>query len=846
MRVSKFGGTSVATPDAIRRVVRIVEEQKRSAPVAVVVSAFGGVTNQLLAMAAAAARRDDAWETTWKELRQRHLDAAEDLLSADGRGADEPGGDELEAVHAEIESRFDELHELARGIYLLRECSPRASDSLVTYGERLSAIVVAAALRTAGTPADAFDTRGTILTDDAFGCATVDLEATYAGLREGLQDTDRVAVITGFTGSTPEGFTTTLGRGGSDYTAALVGAAVEAEAVELWTDVSGVMTADPRVVPDAFPQAEMSYAELMELSHFGAKVVYPPSIHPARSRRIPLWIKNTFEPEAHGTRVTEKSKPSEGPIRGITSIRRVALMRLEGDGMVGVPGIAQRLFGALARQQVSVILISQSSSEHSICFVVAGADAELARAAVDREFELERRLGLINDVIAEDDHTVVAAVGEQMAHRPGIAGRLFAVLGAHGINVRAIAQGSSELNISMVLEARDEARAVRVIHETFFAPRRRRVDIALLGVGRVGSALLEQVTAARERLLAEEQLDLRLVALATSRKLLADPDGLELESLAPERRAETLADAPELDHQLLLDTLGTPNGAVEVLVDCTAADGLHGLYTAALGSGFSVVAANKKPFAGPHADYRALLDAAASGKRPGRPVGARGVGLFFETTAGAGLPVLGPLRDLVRTGDRVLRIDAVLSGTVNAVLDRLSAEIPFSAAVRSAYDDGLTEPHPYEDLSGSDVMRKLCILGRLAGHAVEPDAIRVEPLLDADPWSELELDTFWQRLPEVDDAFEARRREAEDDGHRLRYLAALELDEGTGSPILRVAVEAVGPEHPAFGLGGPDNLVAITTERYLASPLVVCGPGAGPAVTAAGVFADLLSAAEHR
>lgn len=824
MHVCKFGGTSVATPDAIRRVVAIVEHKLRQTPVVVVVSAFGGVTNRLLGMAEAAARRDGDWERIWTELRDRHMDAAGELLA----------GDALSAVRHEIEARFDEVHELARGIYLLREHSPRSSDSLVTYGERLSAGVVAAALRAAGLAAEAVDTRNTIVTDAQFGRATVDLETSYDRLRTRLGAVEGVAVVTGFTGSTPEGHTTTLGRGGSDYTAALVGAALDARAVELWTDVPGVLSADPRVVPEAFPQEAMSYAELMELSHFGAKVVYPPSIHPARSRNIPLWIKNTFDPDHPGTRVSEEAPPSDGPVRGITSIRRVALMRLEGAGMVGVPGIAQRLFGALARERVSVILISQSSSEHSICFAVTSDDAPSARSAVDSEFELERRLGLVDDAVAELDHTVIAAVGEQMAHRPGIAGRLFAVLGAHGINVRAIAQGSSELNISLVVEAADEARAVRVVHDTFFASHRRRLDVAVLGIGRVGSALLEQIDGARARLAEREGLDLRLVAVADSRHMAVDVDGLGAVDRA---RLDT---SPALDRDRLLDALCRPNGAAKVLVDCTAADGMTELYRAALGAGASVVAANKKPFSGRGDDFRKLLDAA------------RGRSLLFETTAGAGLPVLGPLRDLVRTGDRVLGIDAVLSGTLQAVLSRLSADTPLSAAVRSAYDDGLTEPHPYEDLSGTDVMRKLCILARLAGLPLEPEGIMlepeeivVEPLIDADPWGTLDLETFWQRLPELDDAFEARRGRAEQDGHRLVYLASLRLPVEAGAPVLRVGLEAVGPEHPAFGLDGPDNLVAVTTERYLASPLVVRGPGAGPAVTAAGLFADLLRVADR-
>ncbi|MCG8459354.1 MAG: aspartate kinase, partial [Holophagales bacterium] len=582
MRVLKFGGSSVATPDAIRKVTSIIRSALEAGPITVVVSAFGGVTNGLLASANAAAGRDPAWQSGWEELRSRHRSAVAEL----GVGA-MPSGESPESpgVADRLERCFRDLHDLLRGIYLLREHSPRVSDSLVTYGERLSAMVVAAALRRAGIEAEDVDTRGLILTDARFGRAQVDFDATYPRLRERFGGPGPTAVVTGFTGSTAEGHTTTLGRGGSDYTAALLGAALDAEAVELWTDVSGVMSADPRIVPEAFAQAEMSYAELMELSHFGAKVVYPPSIHPARSLGIPLWIKNTFAPEHPGTRVSERSVPSEAPIRGITSIRHVALARLEGDGMVGVPGIAQRLFGALARERVSVILISQSSSEHSICFAVAAGDAEATRRAVDEEFALERRVGMVGDLVVEAEHTVVAAVGEQMAHRPGIAARLFGVLGENGVNVRAIAQGSSELNISIVVEAPQEARAVRVIHGAFFAPHRRYARVGLLGVGRVGSELLAQIRDAGPRLIESEGIELRVVAVASSRRMLLSAEGLESEELDPAALRDRLPEAEPLDTEILAEHLCRAGGGRPFLVDCTAADGLEPLYLEVLGRG---------------------------------------------------------------------------------------------------------------------------------------------------------------------------------------------------------------------------------------------------------------------
>ncbi|MDA8018635.1 MAG: bifunctional aspartate kinase/homoserine dehydrogenase I [Thermoanaerobaculia bacterium] len=807
MKVLKFGGTSVADADAIGRVVEIVQRAGEESALTVVVSALGGVTNELLTTAELAASRG-AWEPRFEALRQRHLLTARDL------GLDQ-------GLLDGVEQLCGRLHELLSGVHLLRELSPRARDSILSYGERLSARFVAAALTGAGVLARPLDARDLVVTDDAFGRAAVQIEETYANLRRELGGSESVAVIPGFLGATPDGQTTTLGRGGSDYTAALVGAALASPAIELWTDVDGVYSADPRRVADAFPQRSLSYAELMEMSHFGAKVVHPPSIHPARAAGIPLWIRNTFRPAAEGTLVEAEAKPSEAPIRGLSSIRQVALANLEGDGMVGVPGIAQRLFGALARSKVSVILISQSSSEHSICFAVAPEDAAAAQRAVDEEFELERRLGLVDPLQVETGHSVLAAVGEEMARRPGIAGRIFGVLGRHGVNVRAIAQGSSELNVSLVVEARDEARAVAAIHGAFFHPERRRVDVIVAGVGRVGAALLQQLAEANDGAGGETDLELRLVAVASSRRLRWDSDGLD-----PATAADDLSGPASevLDPAELIRRLRRPTGARRVFVDATASDDVGAWYKPLLASGVAVVAANKKPFAERHRGFVDLRLAARSGEVP----------LCFETTVGAGLPVLSTLRSLIETGDRLMRIDAVLSGTLNAVLDLMSAEVPFSAAVRSAYDEGLTEPKPYDDLCGADVLRKLVILARVAGRELEPEDVQVEPLLGAS-WAALELEDFWHRLPETDEAFESRRAAAAASGKRLRYVASITADR------LAVGLEDVDASHPAFSLSGPDNLVAFTTERYDRTPLVIRGPGAGPQVTASGVFAEILS-----
>ena len=825
LRVLKFGGTSVATAEAIRQLIEIVAEARREGPVVVVVSAFGGVTNALLAAADAAAAHDASYGDQHAALVERHLAMAEALAP-----------DEVGPLHQLLEARLGDLGDLLHGVFLLRECSPRTRDGVVSYGERCSAEVVAAALRAAGHAAVAHDARQSIVTDATFGRAQVDFEATRDRLRaaflgedgeesapgEALVET-AIPVVTGFVAATPEGQTTTLGRGGSDYTAAILGAALDASAIELWTDVDGVLSTDPRVVSEAFPQREMSYSELMELSHFGAKVVYPPSIHPARRASIPLRIKNTFNPASPGTLITGDEAPNEHAIRGLASVDNVALLRLEGDGMVGVPGIAGRLFGALARAGVSVILISQGSSEHSICFAVAPGDTEAARRAVAEEFLLELRAGLVDPLVAEEDQAVVAAVGAAMHERPGLAGRLFSVLGRHGVNVKTIAQGSSELNISLVVDRHDGSKALRAVHGAFFHPRRRRLSLALAGVGRVGAVLLDQIRDTAPMLRERFDLEVEVVALASSKHLLIDRDGLDLDTW---RAALDAAPAPRRD--ALFDGLSQPAGDLRVFVDCTASDGMVGLYERLLGNGIGVVAANKRPFAGPLANFRALEAAARSG-----------AALYHEATVGAGLPVLSTLADLVRSGDRVQTIDGILSGTLNAVLERVGAGKTLSEAVRSAYDDGLTEPHPWDDLSGGDVARKLCILARLAGWDVEPEAIEVEPLLPGDGWGAMDLDAFWRELPSLDEAFGQRQAEAQASGRRLRYVGRV-ADDGVW-----VGLEAVAAEHPAFALAGPDNLVAFTTERYCATPLVVRGPGAGPEVTAAGVLADVLKAADR-
>jgi aspartokinase/homoserine dehydrogenase 1 len=624
--------------------------------------------------------------------------------------------------------------------------------------------------------------------------------------------------VTGFIGSTIDGETTTLGRGGSDYTASLVGVALGAERVEIWTDVDGVLSADPRRVEAAFSLPRLSYDELLELSHFGAKVVYPPTVHPARKAAIPLLIKNTLNPSFPGTVVLAEAGSSDAPIRGISSISRVALLRIEGDGMIEVPGTAGRFFKALGEAGINVILISQASSEHTICIAVDPQKAGAARDVVNGEFARERAAGLVDDLVVEEDVSILAIVGVDMCQRPGISGRIFNSLGAAGVNVRAIAQGSSELNISLAIAAQDERRALATVHDAFFDPTR--LNVFLLGVGTVGGELLEQLRAA------PAAADWSLSGIASSRRM-----SLERRRRDRDRWSKALLDgagaSPTDLGALAAFMLATPGPSV--LVDCTASDALVDLYVELLGAGISVVTANKKPLAAPLASWQRLLDAQARA----------GAGrLYHEATVGAGLPVVRTLADQVTTGDRVLRIEGLFSGTLSFLLHRMRQGTAFSAAVAEARQRGFTEPDVRDDLSGQDVARKLLILARLAGARIDLDDIHVTSLLPSGRgFDQATPEEVWQRLPELDITFIELLAECATEQRVPVYLAAFADGRAT------VGIERVRFDHPAASCVGTENLFAFTTERYRDRPLVVRGPGAGPAVTAAGVFGDLLAVA---
>jgi aspartokinase/homoserine dehydrogenase 1 len=807
----KFGGTSVGSPDRIRDVVRLAGEASRGSRVVVVVSAFGGVTNSLIETSKKALRGGD-WRADLDAVTRRHAEAALALAGTPDR----------DSLRERIEQDGTELRELLHGVSLVRECTPRTLDSLASFGERMSAQVVAAAFREAGHQTKAIDARSLVVTDATFGAARVDFGKTDARIRDWWESETALPVVTGFIGATESGETTTLGRGGSDYTAAIFGAALEVEAIEIWTDVDGVMSADPRIVPTAFSMDSLRYDELMELSHFGAKVVYPPTVHPARARNIPLVIRNTLNPSFAGTWIREEASPAPLGVRGVASISSIALLRLEGDGMVGVPGIAMRLFGALAREKVSVILISQASSEHSICFAIEPEAVPRAKASIAAEFALERQAGLIDELVIELDGSVIAVVGAAMRETPGSAGRIFGVLGEAHVNVRAISQGSSELNISCVVAREDEKRAVNAVHEAFFADHRT-VSVFIAGLGRVGGRLVEQLTAQVEGLRARAGLRLEIDGASTSRHTLIRAAGIKGDGL----RKTVEAEGTPADLEALVAAAISSRRSSAVFVDCTDSQETASQYARLLDAGVHVVSANKRPFGGDLATYRKIK----AGRRRGRGA------LFHETTVGAALPVVGTLSDLVRTGDRIRRIEGALSGTLGFLMTRVADGAAFSVALKEAHALGYTEPNPREDLSGSDVARKILILAREAGMPIEVSAVARQSLLPGPEWDALPIDEFWRRLPELDAPMEKRAQEASLDGGRLLYLASV-VD-----GVAEVSLRRVEPASPFASLGGGDNMIAFWTDRYPDSPLVVRGPGAGPEVTASGVFADIIRAA---
>lgn len=821
MVVLKFGGSSVGTPERVNSVIAIsVHSQKKHGRVAVVVSAFSGITDQLIKTAKLASNGDTAYSNEFDDIYRRHITALETLFSTEN--TDKNG---LETVRKEVEAILMELRGLLHGIFLIRELSKRTLDYVCSFGERLSAFIIARTMSARNVHAEFLDARTLVKTNDEFTSAKVDFPTTNANVQKYFAEHDALNVITGFIGSTSDGQTTTLGRGGSDYTAAIIGAALNAKDIEIWTDVDGVMTADPRKVKNACTLERLTYEEAMELSHFGAKVIYPPTIQPAFDLGIPLWIKNTFNPEFPGTLIDREGDTSSLlPIKGISSIKEITLLSLEGSGMVGVVGVAHRLFSALARERVNVIMITQASSEHSICIAVEPNLADSAARAINDEFTYEMNVTRqINAVKIEKNLSVIAVVGSKMRHTPGIAGKVFQALGRNGVNVRAIAQGSSELNISIIVDAAHESKAISAIHNNFFLASSKTLHLFIIGTGLIGKELLKQMQQQREFLMKTRGLELKLVGVANSAKMLLNEDGINAEKWSEMLEASTTA----MDTRAFLEQMKALSLPNKVFVDNTTSENIAALYEEILSNSIAIVTPNKKANTGSYAQYKAMRESALQAN----------AGLFYETNVGGGLPVIDTLRGLVGSGDSVHKIEAICSGTLSYVFNTFTEGKRFSDVIKEAREKGFTEPDPRDDLGGTDVARKLLILAREIGLTLELSDISVENLVPASCAKAASVEEFFTALAKEDDSFEKRRAEAAKAGKVLRYVAT--LNNGKGSAKL----EAVDATHPFFSLNATDNKFAITSEYYSTTPLVIQGPGAGAKVTASGVLADILRTA---
>jgi bifunctional aspartokinase / homoserine dehydrogenase 1 len=802
MKILKFGGTSVGSVENVKRIGEIVLKQPDK--IVVVVSALGGVTDQLLAVAqkAASGVKINGELTV---IRTRHEEMIRGLFDQDN----------VVQTIQYLQPLFDELEKIVQGVSLIGELTPKTLDKVLGFGERLSSILISRYLNV-----QLIDSSAVIRTDRNFGKANVDFGVTYQLISEVCAEIEQSAVAPGFISSASDGSMTTLGRGGSDYTAALFAAAVHAESLEIWTDVDGFMTADPRVISKAYTIPMLTYSEAMELSHFGAKVIYPPTILPVYQKNIPIHIKNTLNPDGAGTLISQSgSIAKDHPIKGISSISGITLFTIQGLGMVGVTGISMRLFGALAKKEINVILISQASSENSISFAIDSHFTKIAREAISFEFEREIASGHISKLTCENELSIVAIVGENMKHSAGIAGKLFHTIGKNGINVIAIAQGASEQNISWVVKNSDLRKTLNVVHEAFFLSPYVELNIFLVGIGTVGRDLLSQISRQQEKLKKEHRLKLKLAGVANSRKMIFDREGIDVSNL------KNTLDQSDVKSNLNLfcETMVQMNMFNSVFVDCTADDKVADHYLFVLENYISVVAANKVAASSEYRRYRALKEMAAK----------HGVKFLFETNVGAGLPLISTINDLMRSGDRIVRIEAVLSGTLNYIFNTLNKDIPFSKAVRMAKEIGYSEPDPRIDLSGIDVIRKLVILARESGYNIEKEDV-VNNLFIPGKYFNSSIDEFWNTISEMDEHFEKQRVVLEFGKQKWRFVAV--MDEGKAS----VSLQVVDPGHPFYDLEGSNNIVLLTSERYNEYPMLIQGYGAGAAVTAAGVFADLI------
>ena len=813
MQVLKFGGSSVASAENINKVVDILLTRSNKERTIVVVSAFGGITDQLLAAAQSAAGNNESYKTILQEIEQRHLDTVKELL---------PVTQQSSALSL-TKKLCNETEDLCNGIFLLGELSERTKDKLVSYGELLSSKIIAAKLKSAGANTEWKDSRELITTNSHFGAAQVAFSATNKKCREYFSSTDAsIIILPGFIASDANGNTTTLGRGGSDYTAAIIAAAVDATVLEIWTDVSGMMTADPRIVNNFKLIPQVSYEEAMELSHFGAKVIYPPTIQPVMSKHIPVRIKNTFAPEEEGTVIQNESMKNGSPIRGISSINKISLISLEGSGMAGIPGFSKRLFEALANKKINVILITQSSSEHSICVGIETSSVSEAKQAVDETFAYEIETKKVEPLIVENDLSIVAVVGDNMKSHPGIAGKMFNALGKNGINIRAITQGSSERNISAVIAVRDVVKAVNVLHEEFFETTYKQVHLYIAGAGNVGGKLMAQLHQQLNYLKTSLRLNIKIVGLANSKKALLNEEGIDLNNWR-----EQLNNAAPTSLEKYIETAISKNLRNTIFVDVTASELVAATYNKMLQKSIAVVACNKIACSSVYPYYLQLKESA-------REYNAK---FMFETNVGAGLPIIGTLNDLISSGDRINKMEAVLSGTLNFVFNNYDGKKSFASVVKQAQEEGYTEPDPRLDLSGKDVMRKIMILAREAGEKIEMEDISNNSFMP-ESCMQGSVENFYTEMEKQEAHFKSIYAEAAAAGNKLKFVASFANGKAA------VGLQQINAQHDFFQLYGKDNVILFYTDRYSLQPLVIKGAGAGAEVTASGVFADIIRAAK--
>lgn len=814
MKIMKFGGSSVANAERIDRVAKIIQQCKEKGQTfAVVVSALGGVTDLLINMSRKAEKSDLDYKVYYDEYVEKHFQVVESLIS-EGR---------QEIVKYELRQSHVELANILQGIFLINELSNRTLDNILSHGERSSAFVISEVLRDRNIISSYLDARKLVRTDSNFGSARVDLDTTFKNIQKHFDIPRGIQVITGFISQNEQGITTTLGRGGSDYTASFFGSALRVEAIEIWTDVNGVLTADPRKVDQAFSIDHMTYEEAMEMSHFGARVIYPPTIVPAMEHRIPLRIKNTFEPDHSGTLIDEYGgKDDLHPVKGIASIKEIAVLTLEGGGLFGLGGasLTAKLFGILASEKITVILITQGSSQHALSFAVAPDQAKHTQRAIEREFDLEIRARLIEPIKVEKDLAVIAVIGENMRSRPGISARLFTSLGRNGINVRMTAQGSSERNISVIIDKDDEAKALQAVHEAFFLSDTFSLNIFMIGVGLIGSTLLEQFQKQAAYLREKMYMEVNVVALSNSKRMLFDRKGI-----APDNWRDRLAAADEkADLEGFVKKMIQLNLPNSIFVDNTADDTIDRLYPEILNNSISISTPNKVAASSEYKSYEHLKAVADK----------RGVWFQYETNVGAGLPVITTVADLVNSGDRIRKIEGILSGSLSFIFNSYTEGSSFSDIVKEAGVKGFTEPDPRLDLSGKDVGRKLLILARESGIKMEADEIEIENILPQACLDAPDVPAFMKALEANDDHFEQLRKAAAEKGEFLRFIATLEGEKAF------ISLQSVGTDNPFYNLSGSDNMIVFTTDRYAERPLVIKGPGAGAEVTAAGVFAEII------